>query len=724
MIVKSPAFDAAIVADSRRLIPRAVFDLIDPDAVVESVTVSGETHLSRTEQTVSRGQDETEEVLLSLERSRWLLDGRMRFPPEAAADRQGQVGWEGDVLSGDDGAFSAPYPWLEQEISDVNILQAVTLQFSQHEENGVPTELLLEIWSGDTAVERRTVYPDPKERFCAVEGLNVYAPTRLRVTVLRWSLPGRFPRLVRFMMGLYEEWSGNQIALVDIYTEVTFSGLAIPYSSCTLVVHNENNRFDPYAPNSIFRSIEDRQALKTEIGTVLADGAVEYLPAGTWFQQSGGWALKDLTIEWKLVDIIGMLVQRKFVVPDPLPETLSGWLTALVGSLGINFQERYTVDADVADLPLTAAAEDVDGKTCGEILRYLCMATNTWPRQEMSTGFLRVGKITRTEGNAITRDNMSAYPTMEANDDIADLTFTLDEGSVTFPGTNTNSETSLVVDNPFVHTAEDARTAAISCFFEYGGRFFQVLHRGNPSSEPGDLQSVDTRFETTLSARLYKQQLKLDKGVMRRVPSYLIQSPNDAVYQNKIILTGAGTWTAPAGVTAIKITAVGAGSGGQGGRGGEMLYRGESNRYSGGRGGAAGRVYIVEVSINDQQSFDYTCGTGGRAGTAGDVEENGGAGGTGGVTTFGPHSSANGRDYPNGLMDIQSGTVYAQAGPSNGRKPALTYGSGGAGGRNGRDGLIVETTDENGVITEAVAREPEPGAAGTAGMEGCVIIEY
>lgn len=155
----------------------------------------------------------------------------------------------------------------------------------------------------------------------------------------------------------------------------------------------------------------------------LEDGSIEWLPGGTYYQQSGGWELKDLTVKWRLIDIVGMILNRRFVVPDELPANLSGWIQAIVSSAGTNFSGMYTVDEDVADIPLSATKRRVRGMKCGEILRYACMATATWPRQDVATGKLRIGKILRDIGNKMSLDNMNAYPAMEANEDIADITF-------------------------------------------------------------------------------------------------------------------------------------------------------------------------------------------------------------------------------------------------------------------------------------------------------------
>lgn len=724
MIVHTEAYDKAVTASSRRMFARAVFDLVDPDAQTTAVTVSNESEISLKDQVVNRGHGSSDQRIATLELDRWALDGSFVIPPENPADRAGQVGWESADLCGSDGVFALPYPYIELAIANVSILQAVTLEFSSDSLDGHPVDFTVAMWSGATLL--KTVEVTGNEGTSVVVGdFTVNNPTKIRLTVKRWSTPYRRVRLARFMLGLFETWDTSVIQDVDIYTEVTFSGLKIPYSSCTIRVENKNHRFDPYAPNTIFTSIEERQAIVVDLGLRLEDGSVEWISGGTYYQQSAGWSLQDLTVSWELLDIIGMLVKRKFVVPSTLPTTLEGWLGAMMASLGVNFSSKYIVDEAVVGTALTSTADAVAGKTCGEILRFACMATNTWPRQDFETGCLRVGKLERLEGNRITLDNMPSYPEMSANDDIADITFELDSGEVTFPGNNTDSEISLSIKNPFVHTVADARKAVISCLFEYGGRSFSVVSRGNPTSECGDIQSVDTQFLSTISARLYKQQLKLDAGVMKDMPSYFVQSPNDSMYENKIVLVESGTWTAPAAGT-IKITLIGGGTGGMGGGGGNMHSEWNSPEdNAGGIGGDGGKVYIVETTVTKDQVFNYACGTGGAAGAGGSAGNDGKPGAKGTDTTFGVYSSAGGVRYAVGLMDIQSGAVYAQKGGDYGYLVDGLNGSGGAGGKQGKNGRrVTYTNPETGESYTKTKARPQAGGPGQPGKDGCVIVEW
>lgn len=724
MIVHTESYDKAVTASSRRMFARAVFDLVDPDAEITGVTTNSESEISLTDQVVNRGVGSSDQRIATLELDRWVLDGSFVIRPDDPADREGQVGWETDDISGSDGAFVMPHPYIELTIANVSILQAVTLEFSDDNLDGHPVDFTVQMWSGASLLETVETVGNT-DTVVVVGDFTVNNPTKIRLTIQKWSVPYRRVRLARFMLGLFETWDTSVIQDVDIYTEVTFSGLKIPYSSCTIRVENKNHRFDPYAPNTIFTSIEERQAIVVDLGLRLEDGSIEWTSGGTYYQQSAGWSLQDLTVSWELLDIIGMLVKRKFVVPSTLPTTLEGWLGAMMASLGVNFSSKYIVDEAVAGTALTATADAVAGKTCGEILRFACMATNTWPRQDFETGCLRVGKLERLEGNRITLDNMPSYPEMSANDDIADITFELDSGEVTFPGNNTESEISLSIKNPFVHTVADARKAVISCLFEYGGRSFSVVSRGNPTSECGDIQSVDTQFLSTISARLYKQQLKLDAGVMKDMPSYLVQSPNDSMYENKIVLVESGTWTAPA-AGAIKITLIGGGTGGMGGGGGNMHSEWNSPEdNAGGIGGDGGKVYIVETTAAEGQAFDYSCGTGGAAGSGGSVGNDGKPGAEGSDTIFGVYSSSGGVRYAVGLMDIQSGAVYAQKGGDYGYLVEGLNGSGGAGGKQGKNGRRVTITNpETGESYTKTKAWPTAGEAGLPGKAGCVIVEW
>ncbi len=98
---------------------------------------------------------------------------------------------------------------------------------------------------------------------------------------------------------------------------------------------NLDRRFEPRNKNGVFRSIEERQGIDISIGV---DGG-DYQHVGIFYQYSGGWKTGDngTTMQWSLVDIVGLLADRQYLPPDTLPTTLQGWAASLVSQLGTNF---------------------------------------------------------------------------------------------------------------------------------------------------------------------------------------------------------------------------------------------------------------------------------------------------------------------------------------------------------------------------------------------------
>ena len=304
-----------------------------------------------------------------------------------------------------------------------------------------------------------------------------------------------------------------------------FSCLSLPYGTLELTIDNHTRRFEPRSKNGVFQSIEERQGIEVYIGVRLANGPVERCKLGVFYHSGDGWKTGDnaMTIAWSMVDIIGLLADRTFLPPASLPTTLSGWIGALVAQLGENFKSRYHVDPNYADAPVTANdVTDVTGKKCGEILRWVCQASGTWPRADAETGDLTAEPLWNV-GNKVTLDNLVNYPTMRANQSLAALIFTLSDGTeFVVSGNATSSEKTVNIRNPFLHSREQALTAARLILSCYGGNLFETTGRGDPSSEIGDVDTIwldESQATTELPEQAFTGGRLLSLRVLRGHPS-------------------------------------------------------------------------------------------------------------------------------------------------------------------------------------------------------------
>lgn len=726
MIQSSETFQAAITADSRRVLLRAVIEIIDPDITYEASTFSGAAPFSQADQIYDKVL-EISPAYATLERNRWLLDGTFRIYPDSYQG-DGQQGYASDVLSGDDGIFESP-PWVQLNFSNVSILQAFSVYFPTAEHDGIPDTYTVEVIQGGTAYFSQTITGNTANS-AAFDGFTVQNPDCIRVTVSKWSLPGRRMRIPEIIPGLYEQWSGDTIAAFTVTQQANFASLALPYGTCTLSMDNLDRRFEPRSKDGIFQSIEERQGIQTAIGVRLADGTEEYKPVGVYYQYSGGWKTGDngLSMTWDLVDIVGLIANREYIPPSTLPTTLSGWVASIVAQLGDNFASRYTVDPNYANLPLTTTVDKVQGQSCGQVLLWVCMATGTFARADNETGNLTVEPFW-SQGNKLDLDNMVNYPIMRANNDLGAIIFTLASGAqYVVAGTSAASSDTVSVDNPFITTQEQALTAARMILSTYGGNQLEATGRGDPSSEIGDVDTVWLNESSATTGRRMMQTFTFQDGVLQGCQSVLLQADGSFLFEEMEIITQSGMYTAPAGATQLRLFLS---QGGQGSSPGEDGYVSGTGPLPGsgvaagegrpGLNGQGGKVWFGTVDINPQQQFAAEIGQGGAPsmvyGTPGEM---------GGETTFGPYSSANGQVYPLGFTDVTSGNSYARTGvqaPVDGTGDGAAGGEGGTAGAGYWEQLFWPDGRPRG-WDFVVNVPPGPGQPGKAGASGFVVVYW
>lgn len=730
MLSMTDGYRTAIVGDLRKMMIRAQLEIIDPDIVHGTVEGTPTAPWSKAAQLRNK-EMELGPRYATLEPGRWLLDGSFRVMPDNPAQLTGEVGCVGAALSGPDGTFSAPQ-WVQMNFSKVDILQALAIYFSTDPVDGVPADFTVEVRAGEQVFYTKS-FTGNTATSVSLDGFTVQIPTSIRLTVTRWSLPGRRMRIAEIVPGLYEAWSDDVLASLDIQMRGNFSCLALPYGTCTLQMDNLDRRFEPRRKNGIFQSIEDRQAIPVEIGVALPDGTTEWKQVGVFYQANGGWKTGNnaMTMEWALVDIVGLLADREFLAPSSLPTTLSGWLAALVGQLGVNFAGRYHVDPAYAGKAARVnAREDVAGKSCGDILRWVCMATGTWPRADAETGYLTAEPLW-SQGAKMDLDNMNTYPTMMANEELAVLTFQLHDGAKTvlnISGNATASSKTLTVSNPFIHTADEARTAARQILSQYGGIKLETTGRGNPASEIGDVDTIWLDESSATTGRRMEQSLTFSGGVLRDCKSVLLQADGSYLYEAFAVIRQDGPWQGPEGVTRLRVVI---GSGGQGGGRGQDGFVGGSGNIPGsgvssgegkpGVDGQGGRIWYGVIDINPGQIFQVKLGAGGAPGGV-----YGSAGSLGADTTFGPYSSANGKYYETGYTDIANGQVFARTGVPAPLPGTADGGKGGAGGTAG-SGYWEQLFWPDGRPRGwdfIVDEEPGPGQPGVPGASGFVMVTW
>lgn len=744
MIATSQAYKDAIDAPTRKIIPKAVIDLSDPDLDVTSVSGDYDAALSFTAQLYDKDSTFSGQMYETLELNRWLLDGSFSIMPDDPTTRSGEQGVIGEDLSAADATNGDT---LIINMSGVDTLQVVTVAATGQDADGIPASLTLNIYSNGVLIHTQT--EAPTDAVFLFEGFTAVQPTQLELIVNEWSLPRRRYRFVEFLAGLVETWGGETIFSLNVIQKADFSNLTIPYSSASLAINNTNKRFDPMNKEGIFASVVARQPIPLWLG-VEANSTPEYVPLGVFYQQNEGWSIANngLVIQWDLIDIIGLLIDRKYEAPVSLPTTLEGWISSLVDQLGTTFSGHYTIDNSLGTTALTCQASDVADITCGDLLRFVCQASNTYPISDVETGYLHIKELNGVSQDEIALRSQNSYAGSAANTDIAFLSF--DIGGVTYniPGTEEISDKTVNIKNPFITTTMDAVYAAQVILTQYGGNVINAKVRGDMSREVGDIETVEMTPSNTVAGRIMEQQFTLQNGVMTNLPLKMLQANGGQLYTDYILITEDGTYTMPAGVTQITLVLIGGGDGGDGGQGGCYFFFDNRNNGIGGAGGRGGKVYSTPLVINDGQQITFHIGAGGAGGKGGAWHyatkpglRDGGKGAFGEATTAQlgtTFTSANGVYMSTGYVDLLTNKAYGVPGvvgasgkakPRNGANGTMRIGNGGAGGDGGAGAVYEVIYDPEHPNDEFYAdynllENPVSGAKGGNGGSGCAIVFY
>lgn len=529
MVNASPAYREAVVADSRRVVAQALVEVISPDIVEGAPTSSQAAPFADLAQISDKVLAQTHPYA-TLEHNGWPLDLSRDLwsggPPE------GQQAYTSSEASASDGAYATD-PWVAVNFSGVSILQACAIFFETDPLYGLPSNFTVAIYAGGAVAWSKTITGNTAKSV-NLNSFTVNDPTALRVTYHASGIPGRLARAADIILGIYETWDNDDLVSVAIKQQGDPSCMSLPYGTMTLEMDNSAHRFDPGQPGGLIQSLEDRQGIKLSMGVRLPDGTDELLPVGVYYQYKGGWrtGAASLSMTWSMVDIIGLLTDRSFIPPSTLPTTLEGWVAAVVAPLGVNLADKYVVDPSIAATPVTArSAADVSGLSCGDVLRYVCMIARAWPRAGNESGALLVAPM-GDSGTELTLDNLSNYPTIAANKDIASVAVTIYDGSdpatvYTATGRPSSSD-NLTIQNPFVHTAAQAQEIAQHILSFYGGSQITTTGRGDPSSEIGDMDTVQINPAARIQGRRLYQTLNIRGGILADCQSQFL-APAGAV---------------------------------------------------------------------------------------------------------------------------------------------------------------------------------------------------
>ncbi|MCC8089907.1 MAG: hypothetical protein LIO55_00595 [Oscillospiraceae bacterium] len=246
------------------------------------------------------------------------------------------------------------------------------------------------------------------------------------------------------------------------------------------------------------------------------------------------------------------------------------------------------------------------------------------------------------------------------------------------------------------------------------------------SERPADAVALYDAYDEYAKGLLASLDITLSSVLKASATVIADYEPGEAgnFYSHEAVLTASGTWTVPSGVTKIRVALIGGGSGGASGADGtdgedgsseDTAYQSGGVGGAGGAGGTGGNILIATLTVTPGNELAAVIGEGGAGGTRSSPN-----GFSGGDTSFGEYTSADGTPSASGFTDALTGDVYAPTGADG-----IDGGSGGGedspngGDVTGSDGSAYFGGVAGASVTEnGVTAYPGLGGGAAVGFDG------
>lgn len=250
---------------------RIVFGVTDPDAPGLS-TQTDNGHLPYSDVDSVDVGTTAPSTYQTLERNRFILDGKNPLPPENNPIYQGYAGL---TISGDAGTYTTK-PLVKISFGDYVQFPGLTFQFDDSM-GDYPNSFRILAKKDSVSVFDKTYSPDTTywEMTDQIPLCN-----KLSFYWLNSNIPHRRARLLSLTYGLVSRLGSDDIASCSSTKEIDLLSSKIPKQEFEFTLIDTQRRYDPENPSGLWEYLESRQPVNYQYGYELSDGSIEWIPWG------------------------------------------------------------------------------------------------------------------------------------------------------------------------------------------------------------------------------------------------------------------------------------------------------------------------------------------------------------------------------------------------------------------------------------------------------------
>lgn len=357
--------------------------------------------------------------------------------------------------------------------------------------------------------------------------------------------------IIDFSFNTVRQYDDHFVMSMDCLEEMSILNDTLPANELTLILNNTSGEFDMLNMSNMQSIIASRPMIRTELGLILPDGSVEYVPTGVYFMND--WK-NDVTT--KIITVSGRDYFDIFANSSYTPSgktnlhdlavdilTVAGVPTynQVIDSYLTNFTVNNFKDSldcrtalqHVGIVGTVAVAQDREGNvflktfptidetsnytnyTSSQTTLYHYIGSNMYPLNNTGGGMKEITFDEQYDPPQVSLEksiyqlSVKTYPNGPANTSVDYL--------YTNPAMTGNNGQSFQIDNPLILSKDQADSVSNWYFKEINyNANYQARWRQNPALEAGDMILIVDSFGADKQSRIIQQEMSYN-GFLRGV---------------------------------------------------------------------------------------------------------------------------------------------------------------------------------------------------------------
>ncbi|MCF0149601.1 MAG: hypothetical protein HUJ77_14545, partial [Clostridium sp.] len=461
-------------------------------------------------------------VYATFENDYWKLDGSFVIPPKNT-ERGFEVGWWSNNICDNNGIFNNESITItfNKPHSSVGLTIAFDIRTNEY-----ARDFDIKVYKLDgILINTYSIIDNTEALYTFDTPISNYG--KVVIIIKKWCSGNRRARIKNIDFGIIKQYQDGELINMNIIEQVDILSDTVPSNEIKFTIDNSSKAFNILNPNGVYSYLQERQEVKAEIGIVLENNNIEYIPMGKYYLCD--WQTDDnsITASFTARDILNNLEDEPYTIFNG--GTLFNIAKSILSVAGIT---DYKIDEKLKIINSQGFKEKL---SCKKALQYVALASKSAIWQDRY-GNLIIRQVETLDASInymvfcgmdgvfcgssilevnnqfdiknIRLDNSYNVPKIRLDNPVKYLTIVLsNKTEIVFNNSNVLNGVSYKIENPLINTEAQATEIAKWIFQEMNLRAaYEVNWRQNPCLECGDIVLIEDGFNSNKQSKIIKQE--------------------------------------------------------------------------------------------------------------------------------------------------------------------------------------------------------------------------